>query len=160
MARLLALLAALALSAPASATIYKWVDANGTTVYSNSPPADAKVVRHVTIVIKDDGPQPGEAARAEAARQRELEERVARLERELAAAQQYTPPPVQYAPPPVAAAPADYYGYGYPGMYGYPGPYYYPGVVVVRPVRHFAVRPFPVRTFHTGVTFRAGGRHR
>jgi hypothetical protein len=53
--------------------------------------------------------------------------------------------------------------YGYPGMYGYPGYYpgFYPGVVVVRPVRPFFARPFPVRTFHSGVTFRAGtGFHR
>jgi hypothetical protein len=162
MTRLLVLLAAAALSAPASAAIYKWVDENGTTVYSNKPPDDVKLIKNAKIVVKDDQATPEDEARAEAARQRQLEERVASLERQLAAAQQppvqYAPPPVQYAPPPVA--PVDY---GYPGMYGYPGfyPGFFPGVVVVRPVRPFFVRPFPVRTFHSGATFRAGtGFHR
>src|SRR5689334_14679817 len=88
MTRLLALLAAAALSAPASAAIYKWVDENGTTVYSNKPPEDVKLIKNAKIVVKDDEPQPGDAERAEAARQRQLEERVASLERQLAAAQQ------------------------------------------------------------------------
>ena len=118
------------------AAIYKWVDENGTTVYSNQPPANARLARQATVVVPDE--PPGEAAAREESARRELLERIARLERQLAA-QQYAPP-VQYTPPvqyvPAMAPPSDYY---YPPVY--------PAAVVVRPARFFA-RHVSARQFH------------
>ena len=134
----------LVLSAPASAAIYKWVDENGTTVYSNTPPENAQLAKRAKVVVKDEKPTPAseEAARqANERRERELLERIARLERELAA-QRYAPP-VQYVPPPVQ--------YVQPPMDYYP-PYYYPGVVYpstvfIRPASRFFARPVSGRAF-------------
>lgn len=143
MVRSAALLFALALSAPAPAAIYKWVDENGTTVYSNTPPENPRLAKQAKVVVKDEAPTPASEAaarEANARREQELLERIARLERELAD-QRYTPP-MQYAPPPVqyVQPPADYYPpYYYPGAV-------YPGAVIVRPASRF-VRSLPGRSF-------------
>ena len=144
MIRLLATATLLAFCAPASAAIYKWVDENGTTVYSNTPPDNARLARQAKVVVKDERPTPASEAAAREAnerRERELLERIARLERELAA-QRYAPP-VQYVQPPVQ--------YAQPPM-GYYPPYYYPGVVYpstvfIRPASRFFVRSMPSRAF-------------
>ena len=83
-------LAALCLAAPAAAQVYKWIDANGVTNYSNKPPAAAGNGKVEVVLDKVSyQPSPREAARAQviAAREREqaLAERIARLEREVAA---------------------------------------------------------------------------
>jgi Domain of unknown function (DUF4124) len=146
------LLPALLLFIPlgASATIYQWTDETGHIVLGNQVPESA---RNVRAVMKEDA--------APANRNRELEERIARLERQVQA-MQVAPAPAPYpvAPAPYpAAAPADYYGGApyYPAMY--PPPPYYPygygyplGVVRIgRPARfgvspRFASRPFT--SFH------------
>ena len=142
--RTVLLVGLLAAPALASAAIYKWVDENGTTVYSNTPPANAQLAKQAKVVVQDEKPTPAsEAAAREASaqRERELLERIARLERELAA-QRYAPP-VQYVPPPVqyVQPPADYYPpYYYPGVV-------YPAAVVVRPASRFFARPAGGRAF-------------
>lgn len=150
---LLILAAATAVTQPAYAAIYKWIDENGTVVYSNKPPANAKLVKAAKVVVPDDPPKSADAERAERAqREQELLDRLSRLER-LLAAQQYAPPvqyapPAQYAPPVQYAPPPDYYGYGYGMPYYYPP--VYPAAVIVRPASRFFVRTVPVRgSFHS-----------
>lgn len=132
----LVLAALLALSAPASAAIYKWIDETGRTVYSNRAPASATLAKEARIVVEDEAPpSPADAARADAdRRERELRERIANLERQLQA-RQYAPP-VQYYPAPSPAPPSDYYAGYYSGYY--PGPFY-PGLVYGTTL----IRPFP-----------------
>jgi hypothetical protein len=133
-------LLALLVPAAASARIYKWTDESGRTVYADAPPAKASTVHDLQVVVDDDAPVAVAAKEAEArARQRDLEERIARLERELAASRYAAP--VQYAPPP---PPAYYPGYDYSGAY-YPYPYIYPSVVIVRPVHRFVAPRFAPR---------------
>jgi hypothetical protein len=125
----------LALPAYAGAAIYKWVDENGTTVYSNTPPADARLAKESKVVVPDEAPTAASEAaarEADARRERELLERIAGLERELAA-QRSAPPPVQYvapAMPYVPPAPEYYPPYYYPVVA-------YPAAVVVRTPRFF-----------------------
>lgn len=138
----------LAVPACACAAIYKWVDENGTTVYSNTPPADARLAKQSKVVVPDEAPTAASEAaaqEAEARRERELLERIARLERELAAQRsapvQYVAPAMPYVPP----APDYYAPYYYPGVV-------YPAAVVVRTPRFFGHRfhsPSPAnRGFH------------
>ena len=163
--RLPALLLALPLAA--SATVYKWTDEHGTTVYSNRAPAAETKVSNVQVVMQDDEP----AAATKPTNADDLQARVRALEQQVQALQ--TPPPNYAAPPPTSyypppdyyppqsfpSYPADYYS----SMYGYGYPYYpyYPSYVVVtgrrfvRPVHHgfvahrvggrgFVARPMPV----------------
>jgi len=154
------LLAALVLLVPlaASATIYKWIDADGRVVYANHEP-DATARNVQVMKIPEEPITPASPTQA-------LEQRVARLEQQLQAAQQYTPPaPVPPMPYPAAMPPpptmSDYYaptyGYGYPG-YGYPM-YSYP--VYTYPVYgyRYPYHRFPVRVVHYGAGFVRGGAH-
>jgi hypothetical protein len=163
-----------ALPVAAHAAIYKWVDENGRTVYSNRPPANVKVIKNARVVVEDDAPKSPEEAQAEAAQhERDLERRIASLEQQLAE-RQYTPPPppAQYYAPPPAPAPA-YYGSPYYDPYysGYGYPYYYGvpvGFVTVRRFaapRFFVSRPIGFRGGHFGGGHFGGGhfgggRHR
>ena len=78
-----ALISALALPQFAHAQIYKWVDEKGVTSYGNKPPPNAAGLTRLTdgesrvSVIPSSGPQP-----ALAARERDLESRIARVERD------------------------------------------------------------------------------
>lgn len=147
--------AALALPASASATIYKWIDENGRTVYSNRLPASGKLAKQAKAVVEDDSPAPDVAEQAALARQRALEQRVAELERQLAAQQQYTPPAQYYAPAP---PPPTYYGDSYYPYY--PGYYpYYTIVTARRFVRPgFVSRPVGFPRPHMGARAFAGSR--
>ena len=151
-------LAALALPASASATIYKWTDENGRTVYSNRLPANGKLAQQAKAVVEDESPPPEAAEQAALARQRALEQRVAELERQLAAQPQYTPPVQYYAPPP--PPPSMYYGDSYYPYY----PGYYPYYTVisarrfVRPSPFFASRPVGFHHSRVGARFSGGSR--
>jgi len=158
--RLPALLVALPLAV--SATVYKWTDERGTTVYSNRPPAAETKVSNVQVVMQDDepaaAPKPGNGS--------DLQERVRALEQQVQALQTPASPYAAQLPPPTSSNPAaDYYpppSYP-PPMYGYGYPYYpfaYPSYpysyVVVAPRRfggpvvhgfgghRFGARPMPV----------------
>ena len=78
-----ALISALALPQFAHAQIYKWVDEKGVTSYGNKPPPNAARLATLTdgesrlSVIPSSRPQP-----APAARERDLESRIARVERD------------------------------------------------------------------------------
>jgi Domain of unknown function (DUF4124) len=113
--------------AAASARIYKWVDENGTTVYSNVPPADGDALKKAKVVIEDEESFRPTAAQAQVlSRQQEILERLYALERQVSARQYGSPPP----PPP----PPDYYEGYYPPSY-YAAPYYplVPSYVISRP---------------------------
>lgn len=156
------LAALLALPLPASAVIYRWIDEDGRTHFSNRPPqAPAKDVK--VVVDDDEAPLPAEAERRAARRERELEERIASLERQLAERQ---PAPVEYYAPPAASPPPPPYDYASPYGYSYYGaPYYYPYVIyagtryAVPTHRHFGhpahfppAVPRPARSFsHAGM---------
>jgi hypothetical protein len=162
----------------ASATIYKWTDEHGTTVYSNRAPAAEAQVSNVQVALEDD--KPAAAPRPDNAN--DLQGRVRALEQQVQALQgpsgypapypaqlpppsNYYPPPDYYPPPSYPSDYASMYGYGYPYY-----PYAYPTIVVtgrrfVRPVHHgfvgrpVGVRPMPVaRTM--GVTRARGVAHR
>jgi len=148
----------------ASATVYKWTDELGTTVYSNRAPAAETKVSNVQVVMQDDepaaAPKPGNGNDLQA-RVRALEQQVQSLQgqapgypaaypAQLPPATNYYPPPDYYPPPSYPSDYASMYGYGYPYY-----PYAYPYVVVtgrrfVRPVQHGfvghrpGVRPMPV----------------
>src|SRR5919108_2914297 len=81
----------------ASARIYKWVDENGTTVYSNVPPANGDGMKTVKVVIEDEErfrPTAEQAAQAEVLRrQDEILQRLYALERQVSARQYASPPP-------------------------------------------------------------------
>ncbi len=126
------LLSALA-STPAAAEIYKWVDAEGRTTYSNVRPGTA--AKKVEVVVADDPPE--QAAAAAARREQELLERISRLERQMQAPQYVAPvPPANYYP-------SDYYPAGY-----YPPGYYYPvgSTRFVVPRRFVHARPISQRS--------------
>jgi hypothetical protein len=151
----------------ASATIYKWTDENGTTVYSNRAPAAEAKVSNVQVALQDDAP----AAAPRPANPEDLQARVRALEQQVQSLQgqpaapvppqvpgypapypAQQPPPVSYYPPPdyypqqsYPSYPADYYS----SMYGYGYPYYpyYPSYIVVTG-RRFAR---PVHPIHHGV---------
>jgi hypothetical protein len=144
-----------------SATIYKWTDEHGTTVYSNRAPAAEAKVSNVQVALEDERPaaaapsqpNPNELQN----RVRALEQQVQSLQNQPAAAAPYPvqPPPVSYYPPPdyypqqqPYYPQADYssmYDSGYPYGYGYP---YYPyySTIVVTGRRFF--RPVHVHPVH------------
>ena len=153
----------------ASATVYKWTDERGTTVFSNRPPpADAKV-SNVQVVAEDDAP----AAAPEPDNGSALQERIRALEQQVQAQQTYAapypaqlPPPTNYYPRPDYYPPPSYPSAYPPPMYGYGYPYYpYAASYVVvepasfgRPVHEFGgfsfgVHPIPL-TPVMGVTYR------
>jgi hypothetical protein len=139
----------------ASATIYKWTDEHGTTVYSNRPPAAEAKVSNVQVALEDERP-------AAAAPQPDLlQQRIRALEQQVQSLQgpsgapypAQVPPPVSYYPPPdyypqQSNYPADYSSmYGYGDQYGYGYPYYpYYSTVIVTGRRFF--RPVPVHPVH------------
>ena len=148
-----------------AATIYKWTDEHGTTVYSNRAPAAEAKVSNVQVALEDERPA---AAAPQPANPNELQQRIRSLEQQVQSLQ--SPPPA-YAPPqqppPVSYyPPADYYpqqpyyptdnssmyGYGDPYAYGYPYYPYYPSYIVVTGRRF--VRP--VHPIHPGFVGRPG----
>lgn len=157
----------LAFPLAASATIYKWTDEHGTTVYSNRAPAAEAKVSNVQVALEDERP---DAAAPSQANPNELQQRVRALEQQVQSLQNQPPtyapapqqpPPVSYYPPPdyypqQSGYPADYasmYGYGYPYGYSYPYYPYYSTIVVtgrrfarpVHPIHHgFVGRPVAV----------------
>jgi hypothetical protein len=180
LAKYLVRLPALLLAFPlaASATIYKWTDEHGTTVYSNRAPAAEAKVSNVQVALQDEAPASAPAP----ANPDELQARVRALEQQIQALQgqptAQVPPPVSYYPPPdyyptqpyqsSPSYPADYYS----SMYGYGYPYYpyYPSYIVVtgrrfvRPVhpvhRGFVgARPVPV-SHAMGAAVMGGSRRR
>jgi hypothetical protein len=182
-----AVLFALPLAASAtvygSATVYKWTDERGTTVFSNRPPPAAAKVSNVQVVAEDDAP----AAAPRPDNGNALQERIRALEQQVQALQApasthfpnyaapypaQLPPPTNYYPSPNYYPPPDYYPPpSYPSaypppMYGYGYPYYpYAASYVVvepasfvRPVHdfggfRFGVHPMPL-THVMGVTYR------
>jgi hypothetical protein len=155
----------------ASATIYKWTDERGTTVFSDRLPKAGIKMSNVQVVVEDDEP----AAAPKPDNGNALQERVRALEQQVQALQTQASahlsnyaapysaqlPPTDYYPPPYypSAYPPPMYGYGYPYY-----PYAYPSFVVVAPrrffrpvhgfgVHRFSVRPFPV-THVMGFTHR------
>jgi hypothetical protein len=151
----------------ASATIYKWTDENGTTVYSNRAPAAEAKVSNVQVALQDDAP----AAAPRPANPDDLQARVRALEQQVQSLQGQPPaqapypaqpPPVSYYPPPdyyppqsYPSYPPDYYSSmsGY-GGYGYPYYPYYPSYIVVTGRRF--VRP--VHPVHPGFVGRPVAR--
>jgi hypothetical protein len=172
LASLLVRLAPLLLAFPlaASATIYKWTDEHGTTVYSNRAPAAEAKVANVQVALEDD--RPAAAPRADSGNA--LQDRVRALEQQVQALQgqgsgypapypPQLPPATSYYPPPDYYPPPSYPS-DYASMYGYGSPYYpyaYPAVIVtsrrfVRPVhgfvgQRFGPRPMPVTRAVGGV---------
>lgn len=152
--------AALFLAFPlaASATIYKWTDEHGTTVYSNRAPAAEAKVTNVQVALEDERPA---AAAPQPANPNELQQRVRALEQQVQSLQgqgaapypAQVPPPVSYYPPPdyypqqqSYYPPADYssmYDSGYPYGYSYPYYPYYSTIIVTgrRPFRPAHVHP-------------------
>jgi hypothetical protein len=142
-----------------SATIYKWTDEHGTTVYSNRAPAAEAKVTNVQVALEDE--RPAAAAAPQPANPSELQQRVRALEQQVQSLQgqggapypAQVPPPVSYYPPPdyypqqqPYYPPTDYssmYEYGYPYGYGYPYYPYYSTIVVTgrRPFRQAHVHP-------------------
>jgi hypothetical protein len=154
----------LALPLAASATVYKWTDEHGTTVYSNRAPAAETKVSNVQVVMQDDEP----AAAAKPGNGTDLQARVRALEQQVQSLQNppsaqvpnyaapppptgYYPPPDYYPPQSYPSYPADYYS----SMYGYGYPYYpyYPSYVVVTGRRFFR----PVHPVHHGFVGQRGG---
>ena len=140
----------LAFPLAASATIYKWTDEKGITVFSNRPPAAEAKVANMQVVMQDDevpaAPRPAATPKPDAAPKpnngNALQERVSALEQQVQALQTQAsasgyaapyppqlPPPTSYYPPPDYYPPQSYppdypppmYGYGY----GYPPMYGY-----------------------------------
>jgi hypothetical protein len=159
----------LALPLAASATIYKWTDERGTTVFSNRQPAAEAKVSNMQVVVEDD--EPARAPKQVPAAPKPdngnaLQERVRALEQQVqtlqsqpsgyAAAPQLPPPPSYYPPPdyypPPQSYPSDYApwmsGWGSPGWgsAGWGTPFFpaYPTIIVTG--RRFFppfVRPVP-----------------
>jgi hypothetical protein len=154
------------LALPAFADIYTWTDQRGTTVISDTPPANARSVTDLQVVARDEkksGKRTG--AREATPTEQKLLDRIDNLERQVRA-QTYSSPPLAAASPPPAVsystvppappayAPAyDPYSYDYSGYYSqsyYPS-YYYP------PAYSYAVPGVIVgRTFNRGFV---GHRH-
>ena len=166
----------------ASATIYKWTDEHGTTVYSNREPSAEAKVSNVQVALQDErppavAPTPDDA-NALQNRIRSLEQQVQSLQQNQAPAYAppQQPPPVSYYPPPdyyppQQSYPSDYYS----SMYGYGYPYYpyYPSYIVVtgrrfvrpvHPIHHGFVasrpgaHPMPVRSAMGGARAMGGSR--
>ena len=123
--------------------IYRWIDEEGITVYSNIPPAKAKKVKDLEVLMEKEKPIPPaeaaqraiQAAQDEAMRREQaLQERVDTLERRLQALQyqeQVAAPPsyVQYE----SLDPSFGFPYSYGVAYVVPSRVIAPaGVVVVR----------------------------
>jgi uncharacterized protein DUF4124 len=179
--RLVALFLVLPLVFPlaASATIYKWTDENGVTVYSNRAPAAEAKVSNVQVALEDERP-----AAAQPVNPNDLQQRIRALEQQVQSLQNQPPayvspqqpPPVSYYAPPDYYPPQSYPSYPadyYSSMYGYGYPYYpyYPSYIVVtgrrfvrpvhpvHPVHHGSVgRPMPVSHAMRGAV--AGGSRR
>ena len=119
--RLALLLCTAAAMAPVQAQVYKWVDAKGTTHYSDKPPADKKqktqVVEDRLSVIPSDPaiPPATEAMRAQGARAAELAQAEWLQRQRLMLAAQTTP----YYDCPYRVDCDSPFGYGY--SYGYGG---------------------------------------
>jgi hypothetical protein len=155
------LLSAVLLAVPlaATATIYKWTDEKGTTVFSNRRPAADATVSNMQVVVEDEepaaAPKPAPAPKPDNGNA--LQERVRALEQQVQALQspaasyaapypgpyaapaQLPPPPASYYPPP-DYYPPQYYPSYYPPppAYGYAYPYYpfaYPSFAVIAPGR-------------------------
>ena len=151
---------------PAFADIYTWTDERGTTVISDTPPANARRVTDLQVVVRDDRKSGKRAGAREATpTEQKLLDRIDNLERQVRAQTYSAPPPavtystVPPAPPAYAPAYDPYYydpGYSYPSYYPsyyYPPAYSYtlPGAVIVgrgfvghRHHGHFGHRPAPV----------------
>jgi uncharacterized protein DUF4124 len=186
LAKYLVRLPALLLAFPlaASATIYKWTDEHGTTVYSNRAPAAEAKVSNVQVALEDDRPA---AAAPPPANPNDLQQRIRALEQQVQSLQNQPPayvppqqpPPVSYYPPPDYYPPQSYPSYPadyYSSMYGYGYPYYpyYPSYIVVtgrrfvrpvHPVHHHGFvgpRPAPVTVGARSmpVSSAMGGSHR
>src|SRR5258708_2530492 len=132
LASFLVRLAALLLAFPpaASATIYKWTDEHGTTVYSNRPPAAEAKGSNLLVALED--AKPDAAPRPDNGSA--LQERVRALEHQVQALQgqpsgypapypAQLPPPTNYYPPPDYYPPPSYPSDYAPPMYGYGYPY-------------------------------------
>jgi hypothetical protein len=167
--RIAALFLVLPLAFPfaASATIYKWTDEHGTTVYSNRAPAAEAKVSNVQVALEDERPA------AAPGPQNTLQDRVRALEQQVQSLQNqppaqvptqvpnYAPPPPSYYPPPdyypppqsYPSYPPDYYSSMY--GYGYPSYPYYPSYIVVTGRRF--VRP--VHPIHHGFAGNRVGAH-
>jgi uncharacterized protein DUF4124 len=181
--RLAALFLVLPLVLPlgASATIYKWTDEHGTTVYSNRPPSAEAKVSNVQVAMQEEEP----AAAAKPGNGNDLQARVRALEQQVQSLQNppsaqapnfaappppsyYYPTPDYYPPQSYPSYPADYYS----SMYGYGYPYYpyYPSYIVVtgrrfvrpvHPVHHGFVGQRPVPVSHAmGAAVTGGSRRR
>jgi hypothetical protein len=158
----------------ASATIYKWTDENGVTVYSNRAPAAEAKVSNVQVALEDERP----AAAPRPANASDLQERVRALEQQVQSLQGQPaaapvppqvpgypapypaqPPPVSYYPPPDYYPPQSYPADYYSSMYGYGYPYYpyaYPTIIVTG--RRFARPVHPVHPVHPGFVGRPVAR--
>ena len=133
--QLCALLFALALLAqPVCADVYKWTNAKGGTVISDTLPKPGETVKNFQVVEKSPKPDarasvataPVAPPQAATASEQALRSRVEMLERQLQA-QQYAPPPAYY-PPQSLPPPPTYYNSGYYPSYApaYYAPAYYP----------------------------------
>jgi len=151
----LPLVLSLAFPLTVSATIYKWIDEGGTTVYSNRPPAAGARVSNLQVAMRDEE----QAAAAKPANPDDLQARLRSLEQQIQSLQSPPPqsPPPNYAPPPpIYYAPPDYYpqqsdpSYSADSMYGYPYYPYYPSYIVVTGKRFLRPAPHPIRPGFVG----------
>jgi hypothetical protein len=154
----------------AYADIYTWTDARGTTVISDTPPADPDRIADLQVVVRE----PPTSAKRSGARdatptERKLLERIDNLERRLAertySAPPSTPPApapaVTYStspPPPGYSYDAYYYDYSPP----YAPTYYAPSYSYVVPGAVFVSPGFRGRRFvgHHAFPHRGGFAHR
>ena len=159
--QLCALLPALALLAqPARADVYKWTNAKGGTVISDTLPQPGETVKNFQVVEKSPKPDarasvataPVAPPQAATASEQALRSRVEMLERQLQA-QQYAPPPAYYPPQPLPPPPT-YYNNGYYPSYApaYYAPPYYP-TYSYPIVSSYAV--YPARTYVSHPAFAA-----
>ena len=138
-----------AVSGPAHAQIYKWVDEAGKTHYSDTAPVGRKKIDTVADRISIYAPDPALLARAaaNAGSDPALSDRVDRLERQLhaerLARQQYELASFAQAAYERCLSDRRVDCDSYGGAMPYAGP------IVVVPVRHR--RPIPVRTSFTGL---------
>ena len=165
--RLCALLPALTLLAvPALADVYKWTNAKGGTVISDTLPQPGETVKNFQVVEKSPKPDarasvataPVAPPQAATASEQALRSRVEMLERQLQA-QQYAPPPAvapapAYYPPQPLPPPPTYYNNGYYPSYApaYYAPPYYP-TYSYPIVSSYAV--YPARTYVSHPAFAA-----
>jgi hypothetical protein len=176
------------LSASAFGDIYRWIDENGSTNFSNVPPAPGGKEKNIKVVAKETPVSAPAPDREMTPTEQALQARLKEVERQLQAAKiaaqiaAQSPPrrspaapgnyyPTIQPPPAYTAPPPDYYAgnydNGYSGGYDpgyYPG-YYYP-VVPVYPYAAFPVRAYYGRPGFAGSragsfggSFRGGGGH-